>query len=462
METNDHTQKKILLVDDDPALLQLLSMRLTAASYVVITAESGEKALALLSMSRPHLVITDLRMHGMDGLTLFDVIHKSYPVLPVIILTAHGSIPDAITATRRGVFSFLTKPFDGKSLLAHVSRALSVSGAPQGGGGESDDEWRKDIITRSPLLEDMLAQAKLVAQSDTSVLIQGESGTGKELLAHAIHWASPRRDRTFVPVNCGAIPEPLLESELFGHSKGSFTGAIHNYGGLFQAAHKGTLFLDEIGDMPLVLQVKLLRVLQEKHVRPIGSTKSVPVDVRILSATHRDLEREMSVGRFREDLYYRLNVVTLEIPSLAARREDIPLLAMHFLRRLAAKSPKNVQGFAPEAMEILISAAWPGNVRQLLNVVEHTFALATAPMISTTLVRKALRDKPGDIPSFVDARRRFEQEYLIQLLQITNGNVSHAARLAKRNRTEFYKLLHRHQIDPSLFKTSETPNPQSL
>lgn len=459
METSDYNQKKILLVDDDPALLQLLSMRLTTAGYVVTTAESGEKALVLLSMSRPHLVITDLRMQGMDGLTLFDVIHKSYPVLPVIILTAHGSIPDAITATHRGVFSFLTKPFDGKSLLAHVSRALSISGAPQRvDGEESDNDWRKDIITRSPLLEDLLAQARLVAQSDTSVLIQGESGTGKELLAQAIHRASPRRDQTFVPVNCGAIPEPLLESELFGHSKGSFTGAIHNYGGLFQAAHKGTLFLDEIGDMPLVLQVKLLRVLQEKHVRPIGSTKSVPVDVRILSATHGDLEREMSLGRFREDLYYRLNVVTLEIPSLTARREDIPLLAMHFLRRLATKSPKNVQGFAPEAMEILISAAWPGNVRQLLNVVEHTFALATTPMISATLVRKALRDKPGDIPSFVDARRRFEQEYLVQLLQITNGNVSYAARLAKRNRTEFYKLLHRHQIDPSLFKTSGALN----
>jgi two-component system response regulator GlrR len=451
------SRQKVLLVDDDPDLLRLLSMRLTAAGYEVVTAESGEKALALLSVSRPQLVITDLRMRGMDGLALFDAIHTSNPVLPVIILTAHGSIPDAITATTRGVFSFLTKPFDGKSLLAHVEKACSLSRVPQGDeSAPHDDDWRKAIITRSPLMEDLLAQARLVAESETSVLIHGESGTGKELLAKAIHQASPRYKGAFMPVNCGAIPEPLLESELFGHSKGSFTGAIRNYGGLFQAAHGGTIFLDEIGDMPMVLQVKLLRVLQEKQVRPVGSTTSVPVAVRIISATHRNLEQEMSLGNFREDLYYRLNVVTLELPSLSARREDIPLLAMHFLTELANKSTKNVRGFSHEALELLVSASWPGNVRQLLNVVEQTFALSTTPIISTTLVRKALRDKPGDILSFADAKRRFEQDYLLQLLQITNGNVSQAARMAKRNRTEFYKLLHRHQIDPSLFKESHS------
>jgi two-component system response regulator GlrR len=447
--------KRILLVDDDLALLRLLSMRLTAVGYEVTTADSGEKALAQLVVCRPQLVITDLRMKGMDGLALFDAIHQSSTALPVIILTAHGSIPDAITATTRGVFSFLTKPFDGKNLLAHVERALRLSGVaemPEVHG--QDGTWRREILTRSPLMEELLVQAKLVAESDTSVLIQGDSGTGKELLARAIHHASLRHQCAFVPVNCGAIPEPLLESELFGHSKGSFTGATHNYSGLFQAAHQGTLFLDEIGDMPLALQVKLLRVLQEKQVRPIGSTKSVPVDVRIISATHRQLEEEMNRGSFREDLYYRLNVVTLEIPSLAARREDIPLLAMHFLSQLATGSKKRVTSFAPDAMELLVSAAWPGNVRQLLNVVEQTFALTTTPVIPTTLVRRALRDKPGEILAFADAKRHFEQEYLVQLLQITNGNVSRAARLARRNRTEFYKLLHRHQIDPSLFKSA--------
>jgi two-component system, NtrC family, response regulator GlrR len=451
---NEPVLKKILLVDDDSALLRLLSMRLTAAGYTVITAEGGEQALAQLSLSRPHLVITDLRMQGMDGLALFDAIRQSYPLLPVIILTAHGSIPDAITATNRGVFSFLTKPFDGKSLLTQVTRALRVSGVSGNEETEASNHlWRKEIITRSPAMEDLLVQARLVAQTDSSVLIYGESGTGKELLAHAIHQASPRKNKAFIPVNCGAIPESLLESELFGHSKGAFTGAIRNYGGLLQAGHGGTLFLDEVGDMPLVLQVKLLRVLQEKQVRPVGSTQTVPVDVRIISATHQNLEQEMSRGNFREDLYYRLNVVTLEIPNLATRREDIPLLAMHFLVRLAEKNIKKVHGFAPDALEMLVSAPWPGNVRQLLNVVEQTLTLSTTPIIPALLVQKALRDRSGDIQSFADAKRRFEQDYLVQLLQITNGNVSRAARMAKRNRTEFYKLLHRHHIAPALFKT---------
>ncbi len=447
------TRKKILLVDDDLALLRLLSMRLTAAGYDISTVDSGEKALSQLAVFRPHLVITDLRMEGMDGLTLFDVIHRSHTALPVIILTAHGSIPDAITATQRGVFSFLTKPFDGKDLLAHVKRALGVSGvaaAPV----DRDDLWQREFMTHSPLMEDLLLQAKLVAQSDTSVLIQGASGTGKELLARAIHTASGRCEHPFIAVNCAAIPESLLESELFGHTKGSFTGATRNYSGLFQAAHRGTLFLDEIGDMPLSLQVKLLRVLQEKQVRPLGSTTSVLVDVRILSATHRHLEAAMATGQFRQDLYYRLNVVTLDMPNLAARREDVPRLAMHFLTQLATRHTKDVHGFAPEAMELLVRASWPGNVRQLLNVVEQTVALTTAPIISATLVRRALREKPGELLAFADAKQRFEQDYLVQLLQITNGNVTQAARLAKRNRTEFYKLLHRHHIDLSLFKAS--------
>jgi two-component system response regulator GlrR len=451
------TPTKILLVDDETDMLRLLSIRLRASGYEVLTAESGAQALAQLSVSRPHLVITDLRMDGMDGMALFDAIRQSNAALPVILLTAHGSIPEAIDATNRGVFSFLTKPCDSKTLLSHVEKALSLTGngapAPTTAG---DDDWRQRITTRSALMEDLLVQAKMVAASETSILIQGESGTGKELLAQAIHRASLRRDQPFVPVNCGAIPETLLESELFGHTKGSFTGATRDYQGLFQAAHQGTLFLDEIGDMPIALQVKLLRVLQEKAIRPVGSTKTISVDVRIISATHRDLEYELEQGNFREDLYYRLNVVTLELPNLAARREDIPLLATHFLAQLSEANPKRITGFAPEAMELLIQASWPGNVRQLLNVVEQTFALTTTPLISAMLVRKALREKPGELLTFADAKQRFEQEYLVQLLQITNGNVSRAARMAKRNRTEFYKLLHRHQIDPGLFKPSRT------
>jgi two-component system, NtrC family, response regulator GlrR len=446
---------KILLVDDDRDLLRLLSIRLSAAGYSVDTAESAEEAMGHIVSSRPQLVITDLRMSGMDGMALFEAIHQRNPVLPVIILTAHGSIPDAVAATNRGVFSFLTKPFDSKVLLEHIERALKVGGSTPSADIEDDPRWRTGIVTRSPLMEDLLRQARLVAQSDASVFIHGESGTGKELLAKAIHQASPRREHPFVAVNCSAIPESLLESELFGHSKGSFTGATQNYRGLFQTAHPGTLFLDEIGDMPLAFQTKLLRVLQEKQVRPVGSTQTIPVDVRIVSATHRKLEEEISHGRFREDLYYRLNVVSLEIPTLAERREDIPLLAKHFLAQLSEKYKKSMKGYSPEAMELLLSAPWPGNVRQLLNVVEQTVVLSATPIVSATLMQKALRDKRGEIPSLVEARNRFERDYLASLLQMTNGNVSQAARLAKRNRTEFYKLLHRHHLDPALFKSAK-------
>jgi two-component system response regulator GlrR len=286
------------------------------------------------------------------------------------------------------------------------------------------------------------------------VLIRGESGSGKEVLARAIHLASPRGQQPFVPVNSGAIPESLLESELFGYTKGAFTGALRDAPGLFVAAHRGTLFLDEIGDMPLPLQVKLLRVLEDRQVRPLGATKAIPVDVRIISATHRNLDQAISQGTFREDLYYRLNVVVLDVPNLAARREDISLLADHFLTRLAAKNHQPRKWFAPEALDLLVSAAWPGNVRQLLNVVEHTYALATTPIIPAALVQKALKQRPSAPLAFADAKQRFERDYLVQLLRITNGNVSQAARLAQRNRTEFYRVLHRHQIDPAQFKSS--------
>ena len=448
---------KILLVDDDPGLLRLISIRLQAAGYDVVPMESGERALAQFSLHRPQVVVTDLKMNGMDGMAVFDAIHQRHPMVPVIILTAHGTIPDAVAATKRGVFGFLTKPFDSKLLLDQIDKAMQIAGNGEIGHGDTtgDDSWRCEIITRNPAMEEVLHQARLVAESDISVFVHGESGTGKDLLARAIHKASPRRDQPFVAVNCSAIPEPLLESELFGHNKGSFTGATRNHKGLFQTADKGTLFLDEIGDMPLALQAKLLRVLQEKEVRPIGSTDTIKVDVRVISATHRNLEQAMANSHFREDLYYRLNVVALEIPSLASRREDIPLLATHFLHRLAAKNRREVEGFSPDAMELLVKAPWPGNVRQLLNVVEQVVALSTTPLVPSSLVNKALRNESGEILAFADARNRFEREYLVQLLQITQGSVTQAARLAKRNRTEFYKLLRRHHLEPGLFKEKE-------
>jgi len=443
----------ILVVDDDPDLLRLMQIRLTAAGYAVTAAESGERALAQASVARPQLVVTDLRMGGMDGMALFEAIHAHNPTLPVILLTAHGTIPDAVAAVQRGVFGYLTKPFDAKALLTEIERALALSGDRQPATAGEDPGWRAEIITRNPAMEDVLSKARLVADSDAGVFIYGESGTGKELLARAIHLASPRAERPFVAINCGAIPEQLLESELFGHVRGSFTGAVRDHKGLFLTANRGTLFLDEIGDMPVALQVKLLRVLQERKVRPVGSTESNDVDVRVISATHRNIEAEMAAGNFREDLFYRLNVVALTLPPLAERREDIPLLAKHFLGVLTDKYKKEINGFAPDAMELLVAAAWPGNVRQLYNVVEQAVALATTPLIPVPLAQQAIQNQQTELASFEDARRRFEREYLTQLLKITEGNVTQAARLAKRNRTEFYKLLGRHQLDPKLFKS---------
>ncbi len=445
---------QILVVDDDKDLLKLLTMRLEAAGYIVASAGSGEMALAQVAAFKPLLVITDLRMGGMDGLKLFDALHQADPSLPVIILTAHGSIPDAIEATRRGVFGFLTKPFESKELLRQVASAINITfgQAEDAQVNGRDDSWREAFVTRSPSLNALLDQARLVATSDASILIHGESGTGKELLANAIHRASSRNNKPFVAINCGAIPEALLESELFGHVRGSFTGASRDHKGLFQSANGGTIFLDEIGDMPLPLQVKLLRALQDRTVRPVGATQNIDIDVRIISATHRDLTAEMKAGNFREDLYYRLNVVGFDIPSLAQRREDIPLLAGHFLNLITGKYQKNINGFAPEAMEMLVTAPWPGNVRQLQNIVEQTAVLCTTPIIPASLVQKALRDDVGSILPLEDARRHFERDYLVRLLKVTDGSVTQAARLAKRNRTEFYKLLQRHQLTPSQFK----------
>ncbi len=415
---------RLLLVDDDPGLLKLLGMRLVSEGYSVLTAESGPEALRTLSRDKVDLVVSDLRMDEMDGLQLFSEIQKVQPGMPVIILTAHGSIPDAVAATQQGVFSFLTKPVDKDALYKAIDDALEQS-APT-----TDERWRQAIVTRSPLMERLLEQAGMVAQSDVSVLINGQSGTGKEIVAQAIHNASPRRDKPF----------------------GAFTGAVSNREGLFQAAEGGTLFLDEIGDMPVALQVKLLRVLQERKVRPLGSNRDIDIDVRIISATHRDLPKAMARGEFREDLFYRLNVVNLKIPPLAERTEDIPLLANHLLRQSADRHKPFVRSFSTDAMKRLMAAKWPGNVRQLVNVIEQCVALTSSPVISDALVEQALEGENTALPTFVEARNQFELNYLRKLLQITKGNVTHAARMAGRNRTEFYKLLSRHELDANDFK----------
>ncbi len=452
-----HHRPRLLVVDDDADMLRLLSMRLGAAGYQVSAVASAEAALAHLDIERPQVVLSDVRLPGKDGLSLFDEIRRRHPSLPVILLTAHGTIPDAVEATSRGVFSYLTKPYEARELLDKIAQAIALN--PLANDDQRTDEgWRSELVSRSSRMADLLAEARLVAQGDASVLLRGDSGTGKEVLARAIHKASQRARKPFVAVNCGAIPEALLESELFGHVKGAFTDAVSNHKGLFQAADGGTLLLDEIGDMPPALQVKLLRVLQERAVRPLGSSQSIPVDVRIISATHRDLEAAMAQGQFREDLYYRLNVVTLQLPTLAERREDIPLLSTHFLSLLAPKYGKRVSGFSPEALKALTLAQWPGNVRQLFNVVEQVCALSTTPLVSLALVQRALRTPSVQVLSLAEARQRFEREYLVGLLKMTDGHVADAARLAQRNRTEFYRLLQKHDLTPGLFKSDGAPD----
>ena len=446
MSDKASSNPNLLLVDDDKSLLRLLTIRLEGEGYHVTAVEDGHSALKKLQNDNYDVVLSDLRMPGLDGLSLFEEIMGIRKDIPVILMTAHGTIADAVAATQRGVFGFLPKPVDHEELRTLLQKALSQSQAAQPG------DWARDIITRSPELLNVLDQAYRIAQREVSVLISGASGTGKELLANAIHKASKRSDKPFVAINCGALPENLLESELFGHAKGAFTGAVAAHPGLFREADGGTLFLDEIGDMPMTLQVKLLRALQERQIRPVGSSKHVDIDVRIISATHKDLHKEMEEGTFREDLYYRLNVVNLKLPSLKARSEDIPLLARSLLQQSAQRHGVNVSQFSDDAMQQLVTSSWPGNVRQLVNVVEQCVALTQTPVIPLHLVEQALSATKQSWPTLTEARDAFEQQYLHKLLKMTDGNVTRAAELAGRNRTDMHKLMKKHELDAQDFR----------
>lgn len=430
----------ILLVDDDPGLLELLSMRLEASGYLVKTAADGHAALRAIRQVMPKAVITDLKMDGMDGLSLLKQIQKQWPMLPVIMLTAHGSIPDAVAATRKGAFAFLTKPVQKDELISTLESA--IPGRQQ----VSCDQWSERIVTRSASMFRVLEQARLVADSDVNVLITGDSGTGKELLADAIHRVSPRKQAPFIAVNCGAIPQELMEAELFGYRKGAFTGAVRDHAGLFATANGGTLFLDEIGDMPLHLQVKLLRVLQERQIRPVGAAESVHIDVRVISATHRNLPSMVAEGLFREDLYYRLNVVCLGLPSLKNRCEDVPLLVEHFLGAISERTGKAKKQIASDALDSLLKYPWPGNIRQLNNMVEQLVALSPSPVISKEMIEATLPGGEVDVEPLTEAKRAFEREYCMKILNLAQGNIPEAARLAGRNRSDFYKIVKKHGL----------------
>lgn len=443
---NNDNNMSILLVDDDQALLRLLTIRLEQQGYQIISTDDGAKALQLLQQFPVDVVISDLRMPNIDGMMLFDQIKASFPTMPVILITAHGTIQDAIAATKLGMYGFITKPIDHQELQKILSSIATQKPLA------NESHWAKNIITRNDKMLSLLDKAGRIALRDVSVLITGASGTGKEVLAQAIHSASPRAKHPFIAINCGAIPENLLESELFGHTKGAFTGAVLASPGLFKEADGGTLFLDEIGDMPMSLQVKLLRALQEQQIRPVGASQSVNIDVRVISATHKDLQQAMHEHQFREDLYYRLNVVNFTLPPLQDRSDDIPLLARELLRQSAAKHQVNVIAFSDDAIQLLVTSNWPGNVRQLVNVIEQCVALAETTIIPKHLVEQALSANRSTWPNLSDARDAFEHKYLRKLLNMTDGNVTRAAFLAGRNRSDLHKLLKKHELDAANFR----------
>lgn len=430
----------ILLVEDDEALREAVAMTLGCAGHAVTSVDGGPAALARLERAHFNLVLSDLRMDPMDGIDLLRAIRARWSNLPVLLMTAYGDVERAVAAMQAGACDFMQKPFRPEELLERVARYAWTS--------PSCD----DLIAEDPRTRETLAVAKRVAQSEATVLLTGESGTGKEVFARYIHANSARTTGPFVAINCAAIPDNLLEATLFGFEKGAFTGAQTAQPGKFEQAQGGTILLDEISEMPLALQAKMLRVLQEREVERVGGKRPIALDIRVVATSNRNIMSEVVAGRFREDLYYRLNVAALRLPTLMERREDIPLLAAHFARQIAQRNRRPDPHLTPEALELLMKAAWPGNVRQLANVIEHAVTLAASPMISAPAIAQALREDVGEALSFDEARRRFEYDYLVQLLKSTQGNVARAARIARRNRTEFYKLLGRHALDPARFK----------
>ncbi len=447
-------REQILLVDDDEGLLHLLKMRLGAMGFAVTACLTGEQALTEARRRRFDLAITDLRLTGLDGLALMEELRRIHPDLPVLILTAHGSIPNAVEAMQKGAYGYLTKPFDDKAFTVYVEKAL----AQQRMSREiqrlkllvKELYGLENVVARSPKMQTLMEQVAHVAETDATVSLSGETGSGKEVIARVIHCNSRRARGPFIAVNCGAIPETLIESELFGHVKGAFTGAQFSKRGLFQSADGGTLFLDEIAEMPLALQVKILRAIQEREVMEVGATRATKVDVRIITATNKDLEQAVRAGTFREDLYYRIQVVPLTVPPLRERPEDIPLLAQHFLQQSGRRMNKQVRGFLPEAIQKLMCHPWPGNVRELENVIEKAVILSTQDMITAELIPTSAAPPTDNRPKpLTEAKEDFERGYLKDLLEHTGGNISRAAQMAGRYRADFYKLLKKYGLHPS-------------
>ncbi|MCE9668206.1 sigma-54 dependent transcriptional regulator [Myxococcus stipitatus] len=461
----------VLVVDDDAELCELISLRLEARGMKVTTALTAARGLELLGQEEVDAVVLDLRLEDVDGLEVLARMRARSPDLPVVILTAHGTIETAVEAMQRGAYGFLTKPFQDHELVQKLLHATERSDLRR----ELADLRRivagttpERLLGTSPAITEVRDRIARVAPSEATVLILGESGTGKELAARQVHALSRRASGPFIAVNCGALPPELLESELFGHVKGAFTGATQTREGLFGAARRGTLFLDEVGEAAPRVQVKLLRVLQERRFARVGSTVEEEADVRVVAATNRDLREEVEERRFREDLYYRLAVLPIVMPPLRERPEDIPILAERYLEQAAARNGMRMPRLSPDALELLRKHSWPGNVRELVNAMEALVLLAPEddvrsehvarmlePPTSTRAMTDSAREEEPDLlgaeaelPTLREAKERFERRYLVEVLRRSKGNVAAAARMASRNRTDFYELLRRHGLSP--------------
>ena len=451
-------KKQVLIVDDEPNLRKILAAQLSRDGYDVLLAEDGEEGLATLREHHIDLVITDLRMPKVDGMTLLREALREDPDLPIVMITAHGTVDTAVEALKTGAFDYLTKPFDKDEVRQIVGKALKTR---QLAGEEASQSpthvpgARFGIIGNSSGLTDLYAVLERVADSPTTVLITGESGTGKELVARALHDHSSRKDKPFIKVNCAAIPKELIESELFGYERGAFTGAVSSKPGRFELANGGTLFLDEIGEIPVEMQVKLLRALQESEFERVGGIKTIRVDVRLVAATNRDLKKLIAQGSFREDLFYRLNVVSIRLPALRERATDIPLLVEHFLTKFNERLKKSVQGVEQDALDVLAGYGWPGNIRELENVMERAVlfcdvqrltadnlpqevrgggSISTAPPAQDASLSVALSGDAGLKEHVKVAMSRLERDIVSRALAQTGGNVTHAARLLKISR----------------------------
>lgn len=446
---------KVLVVDDDRNLLDLIYLRLQASGYDVVAVDHEHKAKEVAVKDVFDIAVVDLQLVRQDGLLLMEELHLVNPEMPVIILTAHGSIESAVEAMERGAFTYLTKPFDSRELILQLERAKERKQLTREIVrlrellGERFDF--ANIIAKSKAMQNVLDQVAQIADTDSNIAIYGASGTGKELIAKAIHISSQRKDFPFLAINCAAIPESLLESELFGYRKGAFTGAAKNHKGIFTRAYNGTIFLDEIGDMPLTIQAKLLRVLQDKTFEPLGATEPVSVDVRIIVATNKDLREEVKKKNFREDLFYRIHVIPIKLPSLRDRKEDIPPLVEHFIGKYNDAMGKNVKAITPAAIQKLMLHDWPGNVRELENTIEFAVAMTNGNTLTEDLILRKKNTRSG-LLSLQEARARFEKKYLQNLLEITGGNVSKAAELAGKYRADLYTLMKKHDITPQDFK----------